>query len=123
MPQIETPTMIPEFVQRFDAARATLREQFLERHPDDYTAIVRAVVAVITSDGDDAIDPERVHKIDDGEYQGTLLFVIGAKGDQPSKYWYVKVEYGSCSTCDTLEAIKDYADEHVNPSEQQADEY
>ena len=37
---------------------------------------------------------ERIHRIDDGDYQGTLVFVIGGKGYQLSTYWYVKVSYG-----------------------------
>jgi hypothetical protein len=69
-------------------------------------------------------DPTRIHQIDDGDYQGTLLFVIAASGYQPSDYWYVKVGYGSCSGCDTLQAIDGYggySDEA--PSKDQVDDY
>jgi len=34
-----------------------------------------------------------------------LVYVIAESGYQPNTYWYVKVSYGSCSGCDTLEAI------------------
>ena len=66
-------------------------------------------------------DPERIHRIDDGNYQGTLVYVIGEKGYQPDKYWYVKVDYGSCSGCDTLEGIRDYTDDA--PTDEQAKDY
>lgn len=114
--------MIKEFIERFDAKRDTLRARFSEKHPDDYEDIVRAVVEVIADDDQyDGPDPQRIRKIDDGHYQGTLLFVIAAKGYQPSDYWCVKVNYGSCSGCDTLKAIREYADE--TPSKAQVDDY
>jgi hypothetical protein len=114
--------MIQEFVQRFDAARGALLEKFSAAHPENYQAIVRAVVEVVTNpDEYSDPDPERIVEIDHGSYQGTLVYVIGAKGYQPSDYWYVKVGYGSCSGCDTLEAIKGYRDE--KPTEEQAKDY
>lgn len=100
--------MITEFVQRFDAARPSLLETFKEGIPTDYKTLVSLVIAAISKDEvyNDP-DPERVHEIDDGDYQGTLVYVIAAKGYQPSDYWYTKVSYGSCSGCDTLQAIDD----------------
>lgn len=53
--------------------------------------------------------------------QGALVYVIGATGYQPDKYWYVKVGYGSCSGCDTLEAIREYQD--GKPTERQVNKY
>ncbi len=99
--------MIGLFVTRFDAARDKLREQFRATRPDDYDALVKAVIVAI-GDGEERYrepDPERITRIDHGDYQGTLLFVIGAGGYQPDTYWATKVGYGSCSGCDTLQAI------------------
>ena len=98
--------MIPIAIQRFDAKRGELLSKFTKSFPESYEAIVRAVIEAITDD-DHRFDPdpERIHRIDDGDYQGTQLFVIGRKGNQPSDYWFVKVGYGSCSGCDTLQAI------------------
>ncbi|HSH24992.1 MAG TPA: hypothetical protein VLA13_05585, partial [Massilibacterium sp.] len=56
-------------------------------------------------------DPERIHSIDDGDYEGTLVFVIAEKGYQPHEYWYVRVWYGSCSGCDTLQRLEGRGDE------------
>lgn len=100
--------MIAEFVSRFTEKKPELEKVFSEKHPE-YKEIVKAVISVIGNEEDyanDSPDPERIHEIDDGDYQGTLVYVIGAKGYQPSGYWYVKVGYGSCSGCDTLEYIR-----------------
>jgi hypothetical protein len=114
--------MIQKFVDQFKARESELRAIFAKEHPGDYEAIVKAVVSVV-GDQDDyhRPDPERIHCIDDGDYQGTLVFVIGATGYQPSDYWFVKVSYGSCSGCDTLQAISDYSSE--SPNEEQIKDY
>jgi hypothetical protein len=98
--------MIAEFVERWEAKKDSVRAAFAAKKPTEYIDIVREVVRVIGGDydcGSPSVD--RIVKIDDGDYQGTLVFVIGAGGCQPSEYWYVKVFYGSCSVCDTLERI------------------
>jgi hypothetical protein len=103
--------MIQLFVDRWMAKQEEVRAKFAAKHPDDYKGIVRTVVEAIGADGYDDPDPERIHQIDDGDYQGTLVFVIGANGYQPSNYWAVMVSYGSCSVCDTLQALRGYDDE------------
>ena len=101
--------MIQSFVASWEKNKYQVRAAFEEKHPESYEEIVRAVVDALAdvSEWDSHIpDPERIRCIDDGHYQGTLVFVIGAKGYQPGNYWYVKVGYGSCSGCDTLQAIQ-----------------
>lgn len=58
-------------------------------------------------------DVDHITVIDDGDYQGTLLFLIPAKTYQPSEYEYLLtfVGYGSCSGCDSLLAVHEYCDE------------
>jgi len=113
--------MIQDFVTKFEAKRAELEATFREKHPDAYVDVVRAVVKSLHSDEYGSIDPERIHQIDDGDYQGTLLFVIAATGYQPSDYWYVKVDYGSCSGCDTLQSISGYSS--APPTDEQVRDY
>ena len=115
--------MIEAFTKAWFANLHTMREKFTAKHPEDYKEVVRSVVEMLAdaSDDYDKPDPERIHEIDDGNYQGTLVYVIGGSGYQPSRYWYVKVSYGSCSGCDTLEAIRSYRDE--SPDEKQVREY
>lgn len=56
-------------------------------------------------------DYEHIHVIDDGDYQGTLLFVVPENTYQPYTYWIFRVSYGSCSYCDTLQGILDDEDD------------
>ena len=114
--------MIKEFVDKFNKDKDKIQELFEAEHPGDYSDVVKNVITVLAElDNYDAPDPERIHLIDDGDYQGTLVFVIAQKGYQPSNYWYVRVYYGSCSGCDTLEAIRGYSNE--KPNEQQVKDY
>ena len=114
--------MIKEFIERFEAGKDQLRAAFAKNHPGDYRDIVEAVIRVVGQDDEwNCPSTKRIHVIDDGDYQGTLVYVIGAGGYQPSEYWYVKVSYGSCSGCDTLQAVRDYSDE--KPTEGQISQY
>ena len=124
--------MISEFVKAWDQDKNKIKDFFEKNHPKNYSDIVRQVVKMLsesdlTGFGDyEKPDPDRIHEIDDGHYQGTLIYVIGCGGYQPDKYWYVKVSYGSCSGCDTLENIRDSNfgfDSDTNPSKDQVDQY
>ena len=71
----------------------------------------------------DKFDDKNVTKIDNGDWQGTLLFLIPRKTYQPdpSDYLLTYVSYGSCSGCDTLQRIQSYIDGAA--SEQQIKDY
>ena len=104
--------MIKSFVKAWDKRKDEVRAIFAAKHPSDYSEVVRAVVSILGESMDyGAPDPERITMIDHGDYQGTLIFVIGASGYQPDNYWFVKVGYGSCSGCDTLQHICQYSDD------------
>lgn len=104
--------MISEFVKAWDQDKNKIKDFFEKNHPENYIDIVRHVVKMLsesdlTGFGDyEKPDPDRIHEIDDGDGRGTLVYVIGGGGYQTNKYWYVKVEYGSCCGCDTLEYIR-----------------
>ena len=74
--------MIKEFVTRWEENKSKARKAFSEKHPDEYVDIVREVVKALETDeyAELAPDPNRIHIIDDGGYQGTLLFIIAEKG-------------------------------------------
>ena len=100
--------MIEKFTKRWFERKDSVQEKFEAKLPNSYSDIVIAVVEMLNDEDEyETPDPARIHEIDDGDYQGTLLYVIGAAIYQPSTYWYVKVGYGSCSVCDTLQAILD----------------
>lgn len=102
--------MEQELVSRFDSKREEIKCDLLMLLRDyswfTYAEIVKVVIKAV-HDGYGTPDPEHIHEIDDGDYQGTLLYIIPDDEYQPWNYWYVKVGYGSCSGCDTLKAILD----------------
>lgn len=105
--------MIKEFVDKYMENRAQVEAEFRTNWPGGYKEIVETVIRAINPNperyGSGKPDASRVHEIDDGSYQGTLVYVIGSEGYQPSEYYFVKVGYGSCSGCDTLQAIRSWA--------------
>ena len=122
---LERIKMIPEFIKAWDSRKHELEAAFQEKHPD-YIDIVKAVVGILDRTNEYRYpDVERIHEIDDGNYQGVLVYVIGSNGYQPDEYWYVKVAYGSCSGCDTLEGImSDYeSNPDGTPSSEQIKDY
>ena len=114
--------MIEKFTKQYFTNLQVLKEKFQQKHPESYKELVKNVIEVLTDDEYDSIDPDRIHEINDGDYQGTLVYVIAVKGYQPSKYWYCRISYGSCSGCDTLESIKNY-DYGTPPDEEQVKQY
>lgn len=100
--------MIQEFVDKLVSSREALVEEFQRQRPHSYNALVERLVRLLENEDGaygEAPDHSRIHVIDDGDYQGTRLFIVGANGYQPSTYWSIFVSYGSCSGCDTFEAI------------------
>lgn len=109
--------MIQKFIDAFMSKREELKAKYKLAHPIGYVDIVKDVITIISDP-----DPERIHTIDDGDYQGTLLFIIADKGYQPSKYWSVKISYGSCAECDLMQGIRGY-DYNPTPTDKQISEY
>lgn len=54
------------------------------------------------------LNTNHITEIDDGDYQGTLVYLIPFDTYQPSEgdYLMTYVGYGSCSGCDTLQDIQ-----------------
>ena len=71
---------------------------------------------------DFTLNTDKITVIDDGDYQGTQLFMIPFDRYQPDSYEYLMtyVWYGSCSGCDTLLGIIDYV--HDSPTDEQIDD-
>lgn len=57
---------------------------------------------------DRMLNIDKITEIDDGDYQGTLLYVIPFDTYQPGagEYLMTSVSYGSCSGCDILQRIQ-----------------
>lgn len=86
-----------------------------------YKDLVKLVVWCILNAGDEdrQWSVERITEIDDGDYQGTLLYLIPADSYQPdeTEYLMTYVGYGSCSGCDTLQGIQDYETKELTESQ------
>lgn len=81
-----------------------------KRNEYNYKDLVKLVVSEILNKNNDDInwDENNITEIDNGDYQGTLLYLIPLKTYQPCEYEYLMthVSYGSCSGCDTLASIQ-----------------
>lgn len=119
--------MIKEFIEKWDKYKNELEEYFKTNKQLEYSSyelIVKALFdIIINKDEEDKFDTENITVIDDGDYQGTQIFILHKDWYQPSveDYVYTNTYYGSCSGCDTLLAINKY-DEDL-PNEEQIKEY
>ena len=114
--------MIKYCIEKWDKNKDLLRSALnnnellnhvLNKNDDDpleyleYKDLVKLTVMFILND-ENEWDANKIKEIDDGDYQGTLLYLIPEDTYQPnsSEYLMTFVEYGSCSGCDTLQAIQ-----------------
>ena len=95
----------------------------------EYEYLVRLVVKhILNGDIDESSeygqwDDTRITIVDNGDYQGTLLFIIPQKTYQPQEFEYLitYVGYGSCSGCDTLQSIQSFSED--KPTDSQLKDY
>lgn len=95
----------------------------------NYTYLLKLLVEHVLNGGDCGVCNEyklqanHITEIDDGDYQGTLVYLIPFDTYQPSEcdYLMTYVGYGSCSGCDTLQAIQSWED--APPTELQVKGY
>ena len=122
--------MIKEFRLAWEKNKGKLEEYFRVTPQSEYNSYELLVRRLF----DIAINPERkteqnkfdtenILVIDDGDYQGTQVFVLHRNDYQPSveDYVYTNTYYGSCGYCDTLQCIHGY--ESGLPDEQQVKDY
>lgn len=93
----------------------------------DYKYLLSLVVTHILNPGlvsfEQGWSAENITVIDNGDYQGTLMFLIPKDCYQPSESEYLLtfIYYGSCYGCDTLMGIQGSGD--AKPTEQQLKDY
>ena len=95
-----------------DKLRAALTEKYGEGDAWDidcsYKDLVKLTFGIIYNSDEqvlDELDLDKITSIDNGDYQGTIMFVIPFDTYQPSchEYLITYVGYGSCSYCDALQ--------------------
>lgn len=103
--------MIQQFVEAWESHKHEVAAAFTTKEPENYAEIVRAVVEMLHKHVDyEKPDPEKVVEICSNDYQGVNAYVLQGAGYRDSKFWYVLVDYGSCSGCDSLCAAQIYDD-------------
>lgn len=123
--------MIKEFCLAWEKNKDKLEEYFRTTKQDEYDEYRTLVgllfdIAVNPEFGDwdnNKFDTKNILEIDDGDYQGTEIFILHKNVYQPDieDYVYTSIYYGSCSGCDTLMGISEYDD--GLPSESQVNDY
>lgn len=108
-------------------------ESYIRTHKQneyaEYKDLVRLLFDVVINPEIKGADRNKydcndIKEIDNGDYQGTLIFILHKNCYQPSitDYMYTYVDYGSCSGCDTLMGIQDYNLDKY-PTENQIKDY
>lgn len=107
--------MIQQYVDAFRENKKQF-EKWVESIEEEitYTDILKQVINLCLNPKYvgtlEELDENKVTEIDNGDYQGTLIYLIPRNCYQPmvSDYVYTSVFYGSCSGCDALLASQDW---------------
>ena len=113
---------------RWDTNKGKLRDLLAERtdlNTCEYEDLVELAFETIYNTAvtglDRKLDLANITVVDNGDYQGTLVFLIPFDTYQPSEHEYIMtfIGYGSCSGCDVLQAVQGWGKE--KPTEEQLD--
>ena len=124
--------MITEIIEKWELNKKLLENYFFTTPQSEYkeykdivTQLFKIVLRGIPNkwNGFDNYDTEKITVIDDGDYQGTQIFLIPKETYQPNLEDYIitNTYYGSCSGCDTILSISSYDD--GLPNKEQVSEY
>ena len=121
--------MIQEIIKRWEENKYKLEEYLSTTKQEkfaSYEAIVQQIFELVINSDEDSYERFNINKmtvIDDGNYQGTQIFIIPKDTYQPNidDYLITHTYYGSCSGCDVIEGIRNYSS--GLPTEQQVKEY
>ena len=108
--------MIKEFCLAWEKNKDKLEEYFRKARQEEYgnyEDLVKLLFDIVINPSIECdhyrFDTENILVIDDGDYQGTQVFILHRDQYQPSveDYVYTNTYYGSCSGCDTLLSINE----------------
>ena len=120
--------MILEFVKQWEERKHLLEEWLTNNMPSSYEDIYKKLFGLVVTeplDGYQEWDWNRYQCIDDGDYQGTQIFILCDSSYQPSLtcYIFTEVDYGSCSGCDTFESIRAIQFTEEPPNKEQVKQF
>jgi hypothetical protein len=115
--------MINKLVVQWEENKHKLQDYFKETNQEEYDTYTKIIRIVFELCFTKEWDLDKMTVIDNGDYQGTEIFIIPRDTYQPSVHDYIVTDtyYGSCSGCDTLLSISEY--EVEKPNEDQVMEY
>jgi len=120
--------MISSIIEQWENNKSKLENYFRTTDQYEYCGYKQIVeklfeLCITNADEHCGFNIERMTVIDDGDYQGTKLFIIPKDTYQPSVDDYITTHtyYGSCSGCDTLQSICGY--DYGLPTEEQVKLY
>lgn len=123
--------MIKKFVEEWNLNKSELEEYIsthkLNEYADTYKDLVKTlftyVINLEETNDYNRYDTNDIKVIDDGDYQGTQIFILHKDTYQPGvdEYVYTSNYYGSCSGCDTLLRITNYDLDEIPSKEQVKD--
>jgi hypothetical protein len=107
--------MILHYVKQWEERKHLLEQWLTKNEPNSYETIYEMLFHLVitrSERGELEWDWNRFVKIDDGEYQGNQIFILCSNVYQPelTDYIFTSVAYGSCSGCDTFQAIQESED-------------
>jgi hypothetical protein len=100
--------MIQQIVNFYFEQQKTLEESFIENLPGSYKELVYRTIKSISDHEYDEFfspDPEKMIELNHGHHTGVNLYIMPEKGYEPMTYFVVKIIYGSCGACDTMQNI------------------
>jgi hypothetical protein len=107
--------MIQELVTMYEANKDNIRFDIItELSHHSYASIEAERLVAILAKNLPILDYENITTLKYGDYQGTCVFVIPERGYSSYRFYVVKYDYGSCSGCDTLEALGNDIDGLMN---------
>lgn len=122
-------------IDKWNANKVKLLEviQNASNHTEwNYSDLVEMIIDIVLNDSESSWerwDSNEIITIDQGDYQGTLIFLFHRQTYQPGAgdYMMTYACYGSCSVCDTLQRIKydnyDYENPKALPTPEQTADY
>jgi len=125
--------MIKKFAEKWFKHKDKLEDYFRktsQEEYDEYEKIVKALFDNVINQENEFdsqnFNTSEITVIDNGDWQGTQIFLLHKDVYQPSTedYVYTNSYYGSCSGCDTLQAIRSNGEAWGDlPTESQIKDY